>query len=355
MTDQAAGPAVDLPALRAYRLGRVRELLAENDFAGIVLFDPVNIRYATDASNMQVWCLHNPARYVYIPAQGPVTLFEFKGCEHLWDELPTIDEVRPATSWFFFTAGSRIDEKARIWAAELSDLMAAHGGNNRRLAHDRLDPAGALALGAKGVTLHEGQALMEQARAIKSADELDAVAAAIAVCEADMAAMQGALEPGISENALWSILHQVNIERGGEWIETRLLTSGPRTNPWYQECGERVIAAGDLVLFDTDLIGPYGNCADISRSWLCGAGAPTDEQRRLYRVAYEQIERGIAELAPGLSFRDYTEAVGDVPKPYAAQRYSFRAHGVGWPMSGRASCMPRISKAGVMPGGSKRG
>ena len=28
-----------------------------------------------------------------------------------------------------------------------------------------------------------------------------------------------------------------NIKRGGEWIETRLLTSGPRTNPWFQECG----------------------------------------------------------------------------------------------------------------------
>ena len=81
-----------------------------------------------------------------------------------------------------------------------------------------------------------------------------------------MAAMRQALRPGISEQALWAELHAGNIARGGEWIETRLLASGPRTNPWFQECSSRVIEAGELVGFDTDLIGPYGYCADISRT-----------------------------------------------------------------------------------------
>ena len=95
--------------------------------------------------------------------------------------------------------------------------------------------------------------------------------------------MEAALKPGISENELWAELHRGNIARGGEWIETRLLSSGPRTNPWFQECSSRIIEAGDLVAFDTDLIGPYGFCADLSRTWLCGDGPPSDEQRDLYR------------------------------------------------------------------------
>ena len=49
-----------------------------------------------------------------------------------------------------------------------------------------------------------------------------------------------------------------NIRRGGEWIETRLLTSGPRTNPWFQECGPRIVQPNEILAFDTDLIGPYG-------------------------------------------------------------------------------------------------
>ena len=79
---------------------------------------------------------------------------------------------------------------------------------------------------------------------------------------------------------------------GGRWpleaetIETRLLSSGPRTNPWMQECGHRTIEAGDLVAFDTDMIGPHGYCADISRTYLCGPGAPTAEQRRSGRKTH---------------------------------------------------------------------
>jgi Xaa-Pro dipeptidase len=84
--------------------------------------------------------------------------------------------------------------------------------------------------------------------------------------------MQSAHRPGISEQALWSVLNQANAELGGEWIETRLLSAGQRTNPWYNECGDTVIAEGDLVSFDTDLVGRHGYSVDISRSWLTGDG-----------------------------------------------------------------------------------
>ncbi|WP_204309480.1 M24 family metallopeptidase, partial [Enterobacter cloacae] len=73
---------------------------------------------------------------------------------------------------------------------------------------------------------------------------------AIAVAEAGMFKMRNALRPGISENQLWSLLHEANIAMGGEWIEGRLLSSGDRTNPWMQESSARVIGAGELVAFD---------------------------------------------------------------------------------------------------------
>ena len=102
------------------------------------------------------------------------------------------------------------------------------------------------------------------------------------------------------------MLHAENIKRGGEWIETRLLSSGPRTNPWYQECGPRVIQAGDLVAFDTDLIGCYGMCADISRTWFIGDGEPSAEQKRIFREAHAHLTDNIAVLEPGKPFRDVT-------------------------------------------------
>jgi len=35
------------------------------------------------------------------------------------------------------------------------------------------------------------------------------------------------------------------------------------------------IEKGEIVAFDTDMIGPYGMCVDMSRTWVCGA-KPTD-------------------------------------------------------------------------------
>ncbi len=320
---------IDMRALRAYRLARVRRELKARDYAGLLLFDPINVRYATGTRNMTVWILHNRARYCFIPTEGPVVLFDFHNCEHLSQGIETVDEVRPTCSWFYFGAGPKLAERARTWAAELADLVARHGGGNRRLAADHCDPAGAAALGDLGVELHDGQEVMEQARAIKSAEELACMREAIAVCETGMARMREALEPGLTENALWSILHQTNIALGGEWIETRLLSSGSRTNPWFQECGGKLIRAGELVCYDTDLIGPYSYCADISRAHFCGPGRPSDEQRKLYTMAVEQIEHNIGILKAGMSFRELAEKSYVLPPKFAPNRYSAVYHGVG--------------------------
>ena len=141
--------------------------------------------------------------------------------------------------------------------------------------------------------------------------------------------MQAALKPGVSENELWAELHRGNIARGGEWIETRLLASGPRTNPWFQECSSRTIEAGDLVAFDTDLIGPYGFCADLSRTFLCGDGEPSEEQRWLYRTAADQIAFNTELMQPGTSYRELVERSKNPPDDCFPARYGVLYHGVG--------------------------
>src|SRR5215472_7952274 len=125
---------IDRVRMRRYRLERIRAELRARDYAGVVFGDAINLRYATDSRNMQIWTLRNPARYVFIPTEGPVVMFEFAGCHHLSEGIATIDEIRTATGWFYFTSGPRVSERACKWAAELAALVKAHGGGNRRLA-----------------------------------------------------------------------------------------------------------------------------------------------------------------------------------------------------------------------------
>ena len=90
-----------------------------------------------------------------------------------------------------------------------------------------------------------------------------------------------------------------------------------------------MIRPGELVSFDTDLIGPFGYCADISRSFFCGPGRPSDEQRRLYGLAMEQIHYNMDLLKPGLSYRELAERAWKLPETCAPNRYSVILHGVG--------------------------
>ena len=154
---------IDLAALRRYRLERVRQQLVIRDYAGCVLCDPVNIRYATDSSNMQLWTAHNAVRYVFIATDGPVVMFDFHNCAHLSDGL-LVEEVRPATGVYYFGAAQRLEELARRWADELVDLVTAHGGGNRRLALDGGHPAGLRALARAGIDIVDAQEVLERAR-----------------------------------------------------------------------------------------------------------------------------------------------------------------------------------------------
>lgn len=186
-----------------------------------------------------------------------------------------------------------------------------------------------MALADNGVEVVDGQEPVEIARSIKFPEELECIKLSLAATQVGMVRMHEALEPGITENELWSVLHQTNIVLGGEYVETRLLSSGERTNPWFQECSDRVIQDGDLVAFDTDVNGPFGYYADLSHTFHCGPGKPTDEQRRLYSTAYEQIQENVEKIEPGLTFREYAEKSWPMPEEFPPNRYFVVAHGTG--------------------------
>ena len=316
-------------AARRYRLQRVREQLIVAGCDAILLYDPVNIRYATDTTNMQVWTMHNPARYAVVFAEGPALLWEFHNCAHLHSGNPLVDEIRQAINWSYFACGNRAAERAGAWADELSAELRRRCGQAPILAVDTAGRLGLNLLEASGIELRDGQSCMENARKLKSDDELQLMRRAMQACEAGVQRMYEELRPGMTEQELWSWLHYENIRNGGEWIETRLLASGPRTNPWMQEASDRVMREGELIAFDTDLIGPFGYCADISRTWTVGHVEPTRDQRDLYRYALEQIRTNADLLRPGISYRELSHRAWPIPDRFHANRYSFVMHGVG--------------------------
>lgn len=339
--DAAGLTAPDLARMRWYRWQRLTQHVVARDFGALLMFDPLNIRYATDSTNMQLWNTHNLFRAVLLCADGHMVIWDYKSAPFLSEFNPLVRERRSGADLFYFDRGDKVGEAATRFAAEIRDLVREHGGGNMRLAVDKIMLHGLRALEAAGFQVSDGEELTEKARSIKGPDEILAMRCASLACENAVAAMEAAARLGVpqgtmSEDDIWAVLHAENIRRGGEWIETRLLTSGPRTNPWFQECGPRVVQNNEIVAFDTDLVGSYGICVDISRTWWIGDNAPRADMVDAMKLAREHIDHNMAMLKPGVAFRDLVVNGHRLPENCQKQKYGLMMHGVGlcdeWPL-----------------------
>jgi Xaa-Pro aminopeptidase len=340
----AAGLALpDLARMRKQRWQRLVDHIVARDYGGLLMFDPLNIRYATDTTNMQLWNTHNPFRAVLLCADGYMVIWDYKNSPFMADYNPLVRESRSGASMFYFSTGDKGEEKADSFVAQVGDLMAEHAPGNTRLAVDKIMVSGLRALEKAGFQVMEGEEVTEKARSVKNADEILAMRCASYACEQAISEMEHAMHervPGgkMSEDDIWAELHAGNIRRGGEWIETRLLTSGARTNPWFQECGPRIVQPNEIVAFDTDLIGAYGICVDISRTWWVGDQAPRDDMIYAMRHAHDHVMGNIDMLAPGVSFKELTFGGHVLDDNFDRLKYGCKMHGVGlcdeWPSIG---------------------
>lgn len=330
LLDQAPeSKGIDLIAVRRYRLQRVREQMRKYHIGALIISDPVNIRYASGARNMQIFCSRNaPSRYLLV-TEAKNILFEFTSCEHLAEGIETIDEVRTSATASFVAAGVDIAVREQQWAKDMLTCIHEITGPDATIGMERMNAGTAIALASMGARIVDAQLPIEMARCIKSSEEMKCIVASLRATEKGVAKLRDAIRPGITENELWSVLHQSVIANNGDYVETRLLSSGNRTNPWFQESASKKIQANELIALDTDVVGCHGYYSDFSRTFHVGPNAPREEQKNLYKLAYEQIQNNIGIIHPGMSFKEYSDKAWNIPAQYHKNRYYLSAHGVG--------------------------
>ena len=331
----------NLPRMREFRWKRLTDHIVQRGYGGLLMFDPLNIRYATDSTNMQLWNTHNPFRAVLLCSDGYMVIWDYKNSPFLSEFNPLVKEQRSGADLFYFDRGDKIDIAADKFSNEVRTLITEHSDSNMRLAVDKIMLHGLRSLEAQGFEIMEGEEVTEKCRSIKGEDEILAMRCASEACENAVAMMEQKARIDVpkgntSEDDIWAVLHAENIKRGGEWIETRLLASGPRTNPWFQECGPRIVQNNEIVAFDTDLVGSYGICVDISRTWWIGDKPPRPDMIYAMQHAHEHIMYNMDLLRPGIHMRDLTFNAHKLDKNFQNGKYGCLMHGVGlcdeWPL-----------------------
>ena len=316
-------PDIDHLRLHEYRQARLKAQMKKHDVGLCVMVNPISLRYAVNYRNYAAFMSHIPSTYLYLPLDGPFMLFNA-----FEPEIPA-ENKRSGQHIAYFYGGDELEACAELFAREVDDYLSEISCTNRRVAVEYVNPSITQALERNGIEVIDGVLITERARLIKNEDELDCMRWAVAVAEYGAEKVKQALKPGVSELQLWALLNYTNLANNGDWHDGRMLASGSRINPWLQEASPRKLEAGDLLGFDTDMIGPMGYFADLSRTMYCGPGKPTPRQKQLYRYAMDEIEHNLALIKPGTKFSELQQQAYPVPDEFQENAYPCIVHGVG--------------------------
>ena len=316
-------------ALYLARLQRLREFMRKANLPVLLTLDVNHIFYATGARNMQVFGMRSPSRYLLVFADGPTVLYEYAGGEHLARHLPTVRHIKPAIGLSFLGSGGQLADASQRFAREIASTLRAIDPTIDTLGLDRFPFAATDALRQQGFTLRDSDEAFIPARAIKLPIEIPYMREAMRRVEEGVRRLENAIQPGKTETEVWAEFWFDFMQKDGQILTTRLFQSGLNTFPYFQETSSKILKTGELLCLDTDAQGFQNYAVDFSRSFLCGDGAPTAEQRTLYQLAQEQIATNAALLAAGVEFREFAERAWKCPAVYRPYQYGLLGHGLG--------------------------
>jgi Xaa-Pro aminopeptidase len=141
--------------------------------------------------------------------------------------------------------------------------------------------------------------LVNRLRRVKSAEELQVMTQAAAICDGTMAAVTGMVRPGVSmQELVEAVEHEMRI-RGSltPSFTIHIFTGGLRDGLESRgPSASHPLREGEAVLFDFGAV-LDGYCSDFGRTIFCGE--PTTEYRRAYEVMLEAQEAGRQAARPG--------------------------------------------------------
>jgi Xaa-Pro dipeptidase len=294
---------VNFARLREYRLGRLRAAMAKHGFAALLLNLGDTIRYATGIWDY-AWKSNTSTQYALVFHDRPPTLFEAVGPDTQAVQLycPWMrDRVAPAIA--FRHAGAGFEAACRRYWDQVAGACREIGVDVRRepLGVDALDMASYDLGKAAGLRLAPAAAAINEARRIKSPDELELLKLAAAI--GDMAywkAKQEFAKPGVREREVLGKVVNFLYQCGAQHCWGTNVASGGNTNPYIRAFTDKLIRQGDMIVLDLNSNGIYGYAQDTCRCWVVAAPM-TRRQREVYRLCYERLQAALAVVRAGAS------------------------------------------------------
>ena len=241
---------VDFNRLRRERLERAKALLRESELGALLCFDMNNVRYLT-ATHIGTWAQDKANRFTLLPQNDELILWDFgSAARHHQLHCPWIgDRSRPGISML---RGAMTPEMGRAEdvAKKIRFELEMRGLHKEPVGIDIIELPVLFALQKEGIQVVDGQALMSEARVIKTQDEITLLNTSAMMVDAAYDELYRAMKPGMSENQAVGLVSKVLYDLGSEYVEAVNAISGERCNPHPHVFSDRVLRPGDPVYYD---------------------------------------------------------------------------------------------------------
>jgi Xaa-Pro aminopeptidase len=321
---------VDVDRLRRERLDRASTLLAGSDLCALLCFDMANIRYLT-ATHIGTWAMDKLARFALLARAAEPIVWDFgSAARHHQLYCPWLEGRSPAGISTMRGAMSPESGRAEDVARKIRTELEARGLLGEPVGVDVAELPVLFALQAEGIQVVDGQQLMQQARMIKTQDEVVLLDTACAMVDSAYDELYRALRPGMRENECVGLVNRVLYDLGSEHVEGVNAISGERCSPHPHVYTDRMLRPGDPAYFDIlhSYLG-YRTC--YYRTFAVGSASRA--QADAYKRCRDLLDNAIDLIKPGVTTAEVAatwpraEEFG-FPNEEAAFALQF-GHGVG--------------------------
>lgn len=311
---------VDMERLTQERLHRLQSAMKRADLGALLLTDFLNLRYATNTVMMLGLRATGIQRFALIPAEGTPLI-----CQRELSRKSSYRSLRFDAYMFAMRPPIATEDFVNQTVTGLKQLGAA----GERVGVDVLNLAAVNGLKGAGINLVDGWPAINNARIIKTGDELQLIRWTTKAKEGGYDLVREALrESDPAEDKLSRImldyLMDQGFEAGSEFISI-YDSSVADTRPHNEPMGaDLVVKEGELVICDATVAGPGGYYSDFARTF--SRGTPTPETKQRYKEAYHSLQQALKLVKPGPCI----EAFRSFGKGASARLPGFDGyHGVG--------------------------
>jgi Xaa-Pro aminopeptidase len=290
---------VDFERLRRERLARAKEGLARSELGALLCFDMANIRYIT-ATHIGTWAMDKLIRFSLLPQGDEPIMWDFgSAARHHKLYNPWLGDERSRAG--ISTLRGSVRGRAESVAAKIRVELEERGLLGEPLGVDVIELPVLEALQAEGIKVVDGQALMQDVRKIKTADEITLLNTACAMVDAAYEELFRAMRPGIRENECVALVNRVLYELGSEHVEGVNAISGERCSPHPHVFTDRMLRPGDPAYFDIlHAYNGYRTC--YYRTFAVGSASPALVDA--YKRSRDILDQAIAMIRPGVTTAD---------------------------------------------------